>query len=185
LFLGQLAGFLRVQFVKPGICQRREFVFAEFFVSVLVALRNHLWSHHHARPETTATASAAGSAAAFGRHGRFIVDLGDCDDQQTLFAFAGRENLSVLAAFENGIKTVETQIAAMPFFAVAAKARRLEKRANVFRVSQSFLSRGRGQLTEIRFSGSRRPTDGERAHHYERGGILHFIYFIFGGECDD
>src|SRR5206468_346548 len=117
--------FVRVELVEPRIRQSGELVLRDFLVAVLVRLRHHLRGNKHARSKTATAATAATAArtarttrSTFWGHRRFLVDLCHGDQQQTLFALAGNDDLAVLTAFEHGFKAVEAQIALLPFFAV-------------------------------------------------------------------
>ena len=68
-----------------------------------------------------------------------------------MFAIASDDDLAIFAALENAFKIVEPQITLGPLLAVAAQARSLEDRLNVFGVSQLFFLSGRRKLAEIEF----------------------------------
>ena len=55
-------------------------------------------------------------------HRCFVVELRHGDEQPTFFAFAGNDDLAVLAAGEQRFEGVEMQIAARSFSAMAAEA---------------------------------------------------------------
>jgi hypothetical protein len=146
LFLGDFAGLICVELIKPRISQGGQFSLRELLVAILVALRDHLPGEHHARPETAAAAhlSASATGAALGWHCAFIVDLSDGDDQLAFPAIAGLNHRAVFAALEDAFEAVQAQAATRTAgIAVAPKARRLKQWANILFVSNAFL-RGRG-----------------------------------------
>jgi len=88
---------------------------------------------------------------ALGRHSGLIVDLSRSDDKCAVLAVAGDDDFAVFAALQDTFQIVEAQIAFGPLLAVAAQARSLEERLDVFGVSEVFLFSGRGKLAEIEF----------------------------------
>jgi hypothetical protein len=68
-----------------------------------------------------------------------------------VLAVASDDDFAVFAALQNAFKIVETQITFRPLLAVAAQARSLEERFDVFGVSEVFLFSGRRKLAEIEF----------------------------------
>ena len=69
-------------------------------------------------------------------HGGFLVELRHGDEQPAFCALARNNDLAVLPAGEQSFEAVETQIGARPFPAVAAEARGLQERTNVFGVRE-------------------------------------------------
>ena len=71
-------------------------------------------------------------------HRCFVVELRHGDEQPAFFALAGDNDLAVLAAGEQSFEGVKLQIAARSFSAVAAEARSLQERTNVFGVGDAW-----------------------------------------------
>src|SRR5439155_7150269 len=67
LFLAQLSGFVRVEFIEPRVGQRGKLGFAEFLVAVVVCLRHHLRRHYHPRSKPASTTAGSATTAAEAR----------------------------------------------------------------------------------------------------------------------
>jgi hypothetical protein len=105
--------------------------------------------------------------------------LRDRHHQGTLLAVTGHDDFAVFAAFEDGFKAVETQLAFLALLAVAPETRRLKERADVFGVSNALVTCRRRQFAEIEFieveliGGQGRPSGGRQADREQNKGILH------------
>jgi hypothetical protein len=128
-------------------------------VSILIALRDHGPRKHapwtksttaSARSTGSSPKSAAATAAAarawFGRHGGFVIELGDSNHQEALLAFAGNQHGTVIAAFEGCFEGIQPQTTAVAFLAVATEAGGLEDRFDILRVGYARFVRCRGQF---------------------------------------
>ena len=68
-----------------------------------------------------------------------------------MFAVACDDDFAVFAALENAFKIVEAQVAFWPLLAMAAQARSLKERFDIFGVGEVFLFRGGRKFAEIEF----------------------------------
>jgi hypothetical protein len=85
----------------------------------------------------------------FGRHRDFIVNLRRGGNEQTFCAVAGHYHLSISSTFENGFEAVQPQTGVGFHFAVTSNARGIEKRFDIFIVSDALRGGGGWQFGNI------------------------------------
>src|SRR5204863_4871491 len=98
------------------------------------------------------TRSTRTAGFALGRHGELVVNLRCGDDQQTLLAVAGNQNLAVFAAFEQRFEAVEAQITFLLFFAMTAETRGFQEGTNVLGVGDTFFGGCGREFAEIQLA---------------------------------
>jgi hypothetical protein len=70
-------------------------------------------------------------------------------DEQTFLAVAGDDHLSLLAAFEDGVETVQAEIVFGLVFSVTTHAGGFEERENILLERNSLLIRSSGEFADI------------------------------------
>jgi hypothetical protein len=85
----------------------------------------------------------------FWRHRNFIVDLRGGGDEQAFRTVARNNHFAILAAFENGVFAIQTQIGSRSLLPMTTRARRLQHGFNVFIISDALVSGRRGKVGNI------------------------------------
>jgi hypothetical protein len=154
-------------------------------IGILVPLGDELLGEH-TTGTTWATAGSTGTArttptavrstgttpaalSGLGRHGGFVVELGNGDQERAFLAFARNDNLAIFTATKNGFETVDAKVALRPFRSVAAEAGVLKKRADVLFEGQPRFIGGGWQLGEVRRTGENRRREGDGGEEESRG----------------
>jgi hypothetical protein len=100
-----------------------------------------------------ATRTSASASATLGRHGCFIINSSDSDDQGAFLAFSRNDNFFILAPLENAFESGQFKPGFGPLFSMATNAGGIKKRFDILGVSDSGNLRGGWQFAQVRLLG--------------------------------